>query len=154
MAYEPGSSNRREELVAVIHRVRNRWRLKLALRGAVIVVAGTLLALMLSASSLEALRFSPTAIISFRLIALIVFAGLVMIGFVQPLRRRVSDGQVALYLEEKDRTLEAAILSAIESVPAADGSDRGPSPALIFWMKLRGSSGRKRPELPRSAEIT
>jgi hypothetical protein len=131
MAYEPGSSDRREELVAVIHRVRNRWRLKLALRGAVIVVAGTLLALLLSASSLEALRFSPTAIIAFRVVALIVFAGLVAIGFVQPLRRRVTDGQVALYLEEKDRTLEAAILSAVESVPAESGSDRGPSPALV-----------------------
>ena len=59
MPYEPGGADRREELVAVIHRVRNRWRLKLALRGAVIVVAGTLLALMASASSLEALRFSP-----------------------------------------------------------------------------------------------
>ena len=62
-------SDRRPELVDVIHRVRNRWRLKLALRGAVIVVAGTLLALLLSASSLEALRFSPTAIIAFRIIA-------------------------------------------------------------------------------------
>ncbi|MGC4083941.1 MAG: hypothetical protein QM736_17990 [Vicinamibacterales bacterium] len=131
MAYEPGSSNRREELVAVIHRVRNRWRLKLALRGAVIVVAGTLLALLLSASSLEALRFSPSAIIAFRVIALIVFLGLVMIGFVQPLRRRVSDGQVALYLEEKDPTLQAAILSAIESIPAVDSANRGPSPALV-----------------------
>src|SRR5690242_4625541 len=125
MAYEPGSSDRREELVAVIHRVRNRWRLKLALRGVVIVVAGTLLALLLSASSLEALRFSPAAITAFRVIALIVFAGLVLIGFVQPLRRRVSDGQVALYLEEKDPSLEAAILSAIESIPVADGTDHG-----------------------------
>ena len=131
MAYEPGGSSRREELVAVIRRVRNRWRLKLALRGAVIVVAGTLLALMLSASSLEALRFSPTAIIAFRVVALVVFAGLVFIGFVQPLRRRVTDGQVALYLEEKDPTLQTAILSAIDSIPAADGSDRGPSPALV-----------------------
>src|SRR3954462_15113076 len=91
MAYEPSGSDRRTELVDVIHRVRNRWRLKLALRGAVIVVAGTLLALLLSASSLEALRFSPTAIIAFRLVALVVFGGLVFIGFVQPLRRRVSD---------------------------------------------------------------
>ncbi|HUR34470.1 MAG TPA: DUF4175 family protein, partial [Vicinamibacterales bacterium] len=131
MAYEPGGSDRREELVAVIHRVRNRWRLKLALRGAVIVVAGTLLALLLSASSLEALRFSASAIITFRILAFVVFAGLVVIGFVQPLRRRVSDGQVALYLEEKDPSLEAAILSAIESVPAGPGSDRGPSPALV-----------------------
>ena len=131
MAYGPGGSDRREERVAVIHRVRNRWRLKLALRGAVIVVAGTLLALLLSASSLEALRFSPTAIIAFRLIAFLVFAALVVVGFVRPLRRRVSDGQVALYLEEKDPTLEAAILSAIESVPAVDGSDHGPSPMLV-----------------------
>jgi len=131
MAYEPGSSDRREELVAVIRRVRNRWRLKLALRGAVIVVAGTLLALLLSASSLEALRFSPTAITSFRLIALAVFAALVFIGFVMPLRRRVTDGQVALYLEEKDPSLQTAILSAIESIPAADDTGRGPSPALV-----------------------
>jgi hypothetical protein len=43
----------------------------------------------------------------------------------------VSDGQVALYLEERDPSLQAAILSAIESAPAADGSDRGPSPALV-----------------------
>src|SRR6478672_4455358 len=120
MAYEPGSSNRREELVAVIHRVRNRWRLKLALRGAVIVVAGTLLALLLSASSLEALRFSHAAIISFRVIAFLVFAALVGIGLVLPLRRHVTDTQVALYLEECDPTLEAAILSAVETSGSAE----------------------------------
>ena len=134
MAYEPSGSDRRSELVDVIHRVRNRWRLKLALRGAVIVVAGTLLALLLSASSLEALRFSPTAIITFRIVALLVFAGLVVIGFVQPLRRRVSDSQVALYLEESDPTLEAAILSAIESsslsLESVDPNHR-PSPRLV-----------------------
>ena len=49
---------RRQELVDIVHRVRNRWRMRLALRGAVIVVGGTLLALLLFASSLEALRFS------------------------------------------------------------------------------------------------
>ena len=48
----------RTELVDVIRRVRNRWRLRLALRGAVVVVAGTVLALLLSASGLEAFRFS------------------------------------------------------------------------------------------------
>src|SRR3989442_10674686 len=107
--------DRRAELLEVIRSVRNRWRMRLALRGAVFVVAGTLLALFLSASSLEALRFSPAAIITFRIVALLVFAALVGVGFVRPLRRRVTDTQVALYLEEKDPTLEAAILSAIES---------------------------------------
>src|SRR5215470_3515808 len=110
MTFEPTGSDRRAELIDVIHRVRNRWRLKLALRGAVIVVAGTVLALLLSASSLEALRFSPTAIISFRLLALLVFGALLYLGFILPLRRQVTDSQVALYLEERDPSLEAAIL--------------------------------------------
>ena len=134
MAYEASGSDRRAELVDVIRRVRNRWRLKLALRGAVIVVAGTLLALLLSASSLEALRFSPTAIISFRVVAFLVFAGLVFVGFVQPLRRRVTDGQVALYLEERDPSLEAAIISAIESstqLSQNTDTQNGPSPHLV-----------------------
>src|SRR5262245_2203355 len=92
-------SDRRPELLKVIQKVRSRWRLRLTLHGVVIVVAGTLLALLLSASSLEALRFSPAAIISFRIIALFIFGALAYIGLVRPLLRRVSDNQVALYLE-------------------------------------------------------
>ena len=56
----------RAELVDVIRKIRNRWRLKLALRGVVVVVAGSVLALLLSASGLEALKFSAAAIIAFR----------------------------------------------------------------------------------------
>ena len=56
----------RMELVDVIRRVRNRWRLRLAARGAVVVVAGTLLALLLSASGLESFRFAAPAIVAFR----------------------------------------------------------------------------------------
>src|SRR4029077_14853919 len=107
--------DRRAELLDVIRSVRNRWRQRLAVRGIVLVVAGTLLALFLSASSLEALRFSVGAIIAFRLIAALVFAGLVWVFLVRPIRREVSDSQVAMYLEENDPSLEAAILSAIEA---------------------------------------
>ena len=123
-------SDRRPELMQVIHKVRDRWRLRLALRGAVIVVAGTLLALFLSASSLEALRFSPSAIISFRIIALAVFAALGYIGLVRPLMRRVDDTQVAMYLEEKDPSLQAAILSAVET-SGLDTSTSNASPRLV-----------------------
>src|SRR5579864_3227227 len=123
-------SDRRPELIEIVHRVRNRWRLRLALRGAVIVVAGTLLALLLSASSLEALRFRPAAIISFRLIALLVFGGLVYYGLVRALMRRVNDNQVALYLEESDPSLQAAILSAVET-SGLEFDESGPSPKLV-----------------------
>jgi hypothetical protein len=118
----------RAELIDVIRRVRTRWRLRLALRGAVIVLAGTLGALLLSASSLESLRFTPAAIMAFRVLAVSVFALLVAVWLIRPLMRRVSDTQVALYLEECDPSLETALLSAIE----ASTSDAGAhSPRLV-----------------------
>ena len=38
---------------------------------------------------------------------------------VRPLRRRVTDDQVALYLEEHEPTLEATVLSAVEGLQVA-----------------------------------
>src|SRR5919108_184119 len=66
----------RIELIDVIRSVRNRWRLRLAMRGAVIVAAGTILALLLSASGLESFRFSAPAIIAFRILSVAVFVAL------------------------------------------------------------------------------
>src|SRR5260370_1147122 len=119
----------RLELVDVIRRVRNRWRMKLALRGAVVVVAGTVLALLLSASGLESFRFNAASIIAFRIIAVAVFVGLLCYGLIWPLRRRVSDAQVAMYLEECDPTLEAALISAVEAT--AGGGSEAHSPRLV-----------------------
>src|SRR4051794_7175768 len=119
----------RTELVDVIRRVRNRWRARLALRGAVVVVAGTVLALLLSASGLESFRFSAPAIITFRIVIVAVFVSLLLYGLVWPLRRRVTDAQVAMYLEECDPTLEAAIISAVEAT--AGGGSEAHSPRLV-----------------------
>src|SRR5437762_24030 len=119
----------RTRLVNVIRSVRNRWRLKLAMRGAVVVVAGTVLALLLSASGLESFRFSAAAIIAFRIVSVAVFVGLLIYGFVWPLRRRVTDSQVAMYLEESDPTLESAIISAVEAT--VDGGSPDHSPQLV-----------------------
>src|SRR2546423_6544606 len=121
--------HRSSELVDVIRRVRNRWRLKLALRGAVVVVAGTVLALLLSASGLESFRFSAPAIITFRIVTVAVFVALLFYGLVWPLRRRVTDAQVAMYLEECDPTLEAAIISAVDAT--ANGGSASHSPHLV-----------------------
>ena len=119
----------RTELIDVIRRVRNRWRGRLAFRGAVVVVAGTILALLLSASGLESFRFSAPAIISFRVVIVAVFVGLLCYGLVWPLRRRVTDAQVAMYLEECDPTLEAAIISAVEAT--SGGGSAAHSPRLV-----------------------
>src|SRR5439155_21481361 len=86
-----GGLDPRERLIDVIRSVRNRWRLRLALRGTLVVVAGTILALFLSASGLESFRFSTTAIIAFRIISVAVFVALLAYGLVWPLRRRVTD---------------------------------------------------------------
>ena len=110
----------RSELIGVIHSVRNRWRLRLAMRGVVLVFAGTVLALLLSASELEALRFSATAIVLFRIVAIGIFLALVLTMLVRPLRRRVTDNQVAMYLEESNPQLESAIISATETSAAGE----------------------------------
>src|ERR1700704_161411 len=119
----------RTELIEVIRRVRNRWRGRLALRGAVVVVAGTVLALLLSASGLESFRFSAPAIVTFRIVTVAVFVGLMFYALVWPLRRRVTDAQVAMYLEECDPTLEAAIISAVEAT--SNGGSAAHSPRLV-----------------------
>src|SRR5258708_1029369 len=119
----------RTELVDVIRRVRNRWRQRIALRGAVVVVARTVLALLLSARGLEGLRFSAPAIVAFRIVAVGVFVSLLGWALVWPLRKRVTDSQVAMHLEERDPTLEAAIISAVEAT--ADGPLKDHSPHLV-----------------------
>src|SRR4051794_32117136 len=110
----------RSELTGIIHEIRKRWRMKLAMRGAAFVVAGGQLALRMSAYRLERLKFSPGSIVAFR-VAMIMIAG-VLCGyfFVLPQWRKVTDEQVALYLEECEPSLETAILSAIEAERQAE----------------------------------
>ncbi len=115
MSYEPVSTANRSELTSIIRDIRNRWRLKLAVRGAAFVVAGFLLTLLVSAYSLETLKFSPGSIIAFRVAMVMILGALAGYFFVLPQWRRVTDEQVALYLEECEPTLETAILSALEA---------------------------------------
>src|SRR5437764_8855353 len=104
----------RSELTKIIHQIRKRWRLKLAMRGAAFVVAGGVLALLVSAYGLERLKFSPGSVIAFRLAMIMISSVLAGYFFVLPQWRRVTDEQMALYLEECEPTLETAILSAME----------------------------------------
>src|SRR6476646_4025552 len=101
-------------LVDIIHDVRRRWRYKLALRGAVGVLGLGVAVLLLSAYGLESWRFSAGSIVTFRIVLGVALAGLVGWFLIRPLTRQVTDEQVALYLEEHEPSLQAAIVSAVE----------------------------------------
>jgi uncharacterized protein DUF4175 len=102
-------------LLEIIAAVRSRWRLKLALRGALAVAVIGFVLFLLTAYGLQWARFSSASIIGARVLMLGGAVGLVVWFLVRPLRRRVSDEQVALYLEEHEPTLQATLLSAVET---------------------------------------
>ena len=110
------------ELVDIIHQVRRRWRIKLALRGALGVVGLGVLVLLVSAYGLESWRFTAGAIVTFRVIVGLALVGLIGYLLVRPLMRSATDEQVALYLEEHEPSLQAAIISAVETEHGGTGS--------------------------------
>ena len=116
-----------ETLLGVIRRVRVRWRLKLALRGAAIVVGALVVAVLVGAYVMQTARFAPGAITGVRIGAYVLLAGLIVQYLVRPLLRRASDEHVALYLEEHEPSLDAAVLSAVEHGKLmTEGPDRSP----------------------------
>src|SRR5688572_15052000 len=109
-------------LMEIIAEVRSRWRAKLVLRGAVRVAAVALALFLASAYALEWAKFSAASIIAARVLMMAALAASFFFFLFKPLRRQVSDEQVALYLEEHEPTLQATLLSAI------DASRRGEQP--------------------------
>jgi len=125
----------RTDLVAIIHDVRRRWRMKLLLRGAALAAGCAAVALVLSALGLQWNRFTPGSILLFRVVMALVVGLVAYVFLVKPLLRSVSDEQVALYLEEKEPSLEAAIISAVEAERKGLAAH---SPALVrtAWNRL------------------
>jgi hypothetical protein len=117
-------------LIDVIGRVRRRWRFKHFLRGAALVAATGLAAFVLSAWGVEKLGFSAGAVLGLRVAlgALVLFMAVRYL--IMPLVRRVTNEQVALYLEEHEPSLQAAVLSAIELDEDTVRSRGALSPAL------------------------
>lgn len=120
LSNQPLFTGDRDEILRAIRQVRNRWRLRVALRGVAVLLAAALGTLVLSSWGLEVYRFTPAAIIIFRVLT---YAALIGFGWwfcIRPVLRRVSDDQVALYLEEHEPSLQAAVLSAVEEARKGD----------------------------------
>src|SRR5262245_16012947 len=127
MLGEPSRGGSRTALVDVIRQVRSRWRYKIALRGVARFLAATALVLVASGFALESLRFTPGSILAFRVLVALAVLGSAAWFIVRPLMRKVSDDQVALYLEEHEPTLEATIVTAIEAEQAGRANEMSPT---------------------------
>ena len=103
------------DLLGIIAEVRRRWRLKLAIRGIVRILAILLAFFLVAAALMQWDRFSPLSIVSARVLLVLTLLASVFWFLVRPLRQRVTDEQVALYLEEHEPSLQATLLSAVES---------------------------------------
>lgn len=111
---QPHAAPSAEALVAVIRGVRRRWRLRTALWGAALALAVAIPIVLGAAFAMDQLRFASWAVWTFRAAA---YGGLVVAVWwllIRPLRVRVSDEQVALYLEEHYPQLDGVLVSAVE----------------------------------------
>ena len=131
MADALNGTTTRQELVDVIRQVRNRWRMRLLLQGAVIVLVGALAAIALASYGLQEYKFSPQAVTGFRIGVFAVFALLMGVWLIRPMGRKVTDMQVALYVEEHEPSLQAAILSAVDLGATSPGGASTDVPAAI-----------------------
>src|SRR5688500_2865156 len=102
-------------LVGIISDVRARWRFKLLMRGAVGMAAVTLVLFLIAAYGMEWARFSTASVLAGRVGLLVAFLASAYWFLLRPLRRKVTDEQVALYLEEHEPSLQETLISAVEA---------------------------------------
>src|SRR5215216_5132912 len=126
-----GLPREQSELIGVVRGVRSRYRAKRVLRGAAITIAGSWLILAAAAYTMNRFKYSDASVLSCRVIAILAILALIIRFIVLPLRPRFGDQQVALYLEEHERSLKATVITAVEmhSKEPVVGVQR--SPAMI-----------------------
>jgi len=120
MLNEPLLTSDRDEILRVIRHVRNRWRLRVALRGVAVLVAASFGTLLISSYGLELFKFSAISIVAFRILTYVALFGSGWWFFIRPIFRYVSDERVALYVEEHEPSMDTTVLSAVEETKKGD----------------------------------
>ena len=92
------SSSSRDDLFDVIRRVRNRWRLRVVLRGTAIVAAAGLTAFLTSSYGLEFFKFSAASVVVFRALTWLTLIGLVLLLLGREIFRILAFPLVFLFL--------------------------------------------------------
>ncbi|HEX7123802.1 MAG TPA: DUF4175 family protein, partial [Gemmatimonadaceae bacterium] len=115
-----------DRVAQIIRLVRRRWRLRHALIGLAIAAGLTVLTLWVAAYIMERAGFSEGSITTGRIVVGLIVAVVALRWVAWPLLRKVSDGQVALYAEERLPQLDGSLVSAVEATsPQAPPEIRG-----------------------------
>ncbi len=121
-----------DDLIGIIRSVRNRWRLRIVLRGLSILLGAGIVSFVISAYGMDYFRFTPTAVIVFQLATYLTLIVLLVRYLVMPLAQKVSDERVALYLEEHEPSLHGYVLGGVQfSADEKDTERTGNSPELV-----------------------
>ncbi len=122
------------QLIRVVRYVRSRWRLRNVLKGVAFLILFSLVAFAISAYGMEHFRYTAWSVRLFRIFTYLALFGLFLRFIYRPLAKRVTDEQVARYMEEHDPSLKEAISTAVEVGRPIDGSGDGQkflSPRLV-----------------------
>jgi hypothetical protein len=115
MRHRIGSSERRE-LHDVIRTVRRRWRIRHALRGGLLTTLSAVTAVLAVSFMMS---WWPGSAAGATAVAVVLYLGVAVVAvrtLFRPLFRRVTDPQVAQYLEENEPGLSAEILTAVSAM--------------------------------------
>ena len=124
----PRGNDPRPALSQVIERLRQRWRLRLVINGLCLTLVIMIVLFAVCAGLLNYWHFASPAVWSLRLVMLISLVGLLLKCCLEPLRRRVSDARVALYLQEHEPSINSIMLGAID---ARQAPRQNSSPQLL-----------------------
>ncbi len=141
-----GTGGEQSQLLGVVRGVRARYRAKLALRGAAITIAAGWALVALGGVLMNAFHYADGVVLAVRIVAIATILGMTAWFIVRPLLPKLHDEQVALYLEEHERSLKATVITAVEMQNSARAeSIPVRSPALID----RSDAHRARARAPR-----
>jgi hypothetical protein len=118
------SVNRSTELHEILNTVQRRWRMRHALRGGVMVGIAAIVAFVITSFLVQQAGFGAGPVIAAKIVSYAAIVLLFARYVVYPLLRRVSNEQVALYLEEYDPSVREIVVSAlaVERDPRAAGA--------------------------------
>jgi hypothetical protein len=137
----------RAKILGLVGGVKRRWRLRVILRGLSWTVGLTMAVTLLSSFALERLRFASEAVVWLRVLTWGTLAASTWVFLLRPLLRRLTNVQVALYLEEHEPSLEHAVVSALDA-----DEERHPSPALARRVTETAMERARRVEYGRRVE--